>query len=90
MDLLLPSSSYPQHVSEAKLVESGYSVQEIMLKVCPDLRPAFSTEPCAEAVHCPGQCIVSTQSKLVMLAKVDEENSSQSSHMQEKQVVVYK
>ncbi|KAL8450967.1 hypothetical protein Emag_002969 [Eimeria magna] len=79
-----------RHVSEAKLVEAGYSVQELMLKVCPDLRPAFSTEPYAEAVHCPGQCMVSTQSKLVMLAKTDEENSPQATHLQEKQVVVYK
>ncbi|KAL8270368.1 hypothetical protein Esti_005692 [Eimeria stiedai] len=46
-----------EHVSEAKLVEAGYSVQELMLKVCPDLRPAFLTEPYAEAVHCPGQCM---------------------------------
>lgn len=61
-----------------------------MLKVCPDLRPPFSTEPYAEAVHCPGQCVVSTQSKLVMLAKADEDNFAQASHVQEKQVVVYK
>ncbi|XP_026190324.1 LOW QUALITY PROTEIN: uncharacterized protein LOC113146614 [Cyclospora cayetanensis] len=79
-----------EHVSEAKLVEAGFSVQEIMLKICPDLRPPFATEPYAEAVHCPGQCVVSTQSKLVMLAKTDEEKGVQASNMQEKQVVVYK
>lgn len=77
-------------MSEAKLVEFGFSVQETMLKVCPDLRAPFSTEPPAEAVHCPGQCVVSTQSKLVMLAKTDEETFNQAAHVQEKQVVVYK
>ncbi|CDJ37889.1 EF hand domain-containing protein, putative [Eimeria tenella] len=79
-----------EHLSEAKLVEFGFSVQETMLKVCPDLRAPFSTEPPAEAVHCPGQCVVSTQSKLVMLAKTDEETFNQAAHVQEKQVVVYK
>lgn len=77
-------------MSEGKLAEFGFSVQEQMLKVCPDLRPPLSTEPHAEAVHCPGQCVVSTQSKLVMLVKTDEENTLQPTEDQEKQVVVYK
>ena len=71
-------------------MEFGLSVQETMLKICPDLRTSFSTEPPVDAVHCPGQCIISTQSRLVLLGKGDEENLGQAASLKEKQVVVYK
>lgn len=80
-----------QHMSEAALHKYGFDVREHMLKICQDLRPPLGTEPqTAAAVHCPGQCLISTQSKMVMLERNDAEGHNSAATAEEKQVVVYK
>ncbi|PHJ22833.1 ef hand domain-containing protein [Cystoisospora suis] len=80
-----------EHMSEAALHKYGFDVREHMLKICQDLRPPLGTEPqTAAAVHCPGQCLISTQSKMVMLERADGEAHNSSATTEEKQVVVYK
>ncbi|KYK64418.1 EF hand domain-containing protein, partial [Toxoplasma gondii TgCatPRC2] len=78
------------HMSEAALHRYGFDVREHMLKICQDLRAPLCTEPqSAEAVHCPGQCLISTQSKLVMLDRANDDFHGGSAAQEEKQVVVY-
>ncbi|KAF8821115.1 EF hand domain-containing protein [Cardiosporidium cionae] len=83
-----------EHVSEGKLSQLGYSVQESSIKICPDLRSTLCVEPTAEAVHCPGQCVVSTQSKLVLLRSEARDLATPSLEIRqgdtERRVVVYK
>eukprot|EP01054_Gregarina_sp_Poly1_P006100 Gregarina_sp_Poly_1__6099@NODE_321_length_9533_cov_64_896260_g176_i1_p1_GENE_NODE_321_length_9533_cov_64_896260_g176_i1NODE_321_length_9533_cov_64_896260_g176_i1_p1_ORF_typecomplete_len1828_score237_78EFhand_8/PF13833_6/1_8e05EFhand_1/PF00036_32/1_6e05EFhand_5/PF13202_6/8_2e05EFhand_7/PF13499_6/0_00041EFhand_6/PF13405_6/0_0049BLOC1S3/PF15753_5/1_1BLOC1S3/PF15753_5/9_5e02_NODE_321_length_9533_cov_64_896260_g176_i124857968 len=57
-----------EHVSEASLEALGVDVFTMPLKVCPDLREPLSFESYKTTmVHCPGQCIVSTTSKVLAL-----------------------
>ncbi|KAF8822497.1 EF hand domain-containing protein [Cardiosporidium cionae] len=83
-----------EHVSEGKLSQLGYSVQESSVKICPDLRTTLCVEPMAEAIHCPGQCVVSTQSKLVLLRSEARDLATPSLEIRqsdtERRVVVYK
>ncbi|PFH34767.1 EF hand domain-containing protein [Besnoitia besnoiti] len=79
-----------EHMSEAALHRHGFDVREHMLKICEDLRAPLCTEAQrAEAVHCPGQCLISTQSKLVMLDRASDDVHGAAA-AEEKQVVVYK
>eukprot|EP01053_Blabericola_migrator_P010319 Blabericola_migrator_1__10318@NODE_57_length_15939_cov_84_297253_g52_i0_p1_GENE_NODE_57_length_15939_cov_84_297253_g52_i0NODE_57_length_15939_cov_84_297253_g52_i0_p1_ORF_typecomplete_len2596_score525_29EFhand_7/PF13499_6/0_0046EFhand_7/PF13499_6/0_029EFhand_8/PF13833_6/0_12EFhand_8/PF13833_6/8_4e03EFhand_8/PF13833_6/9_1e03EFhand_8/PF13833_6/0_0031EFhand_1/PF00036_32/0_011EFhand_1/PF00036_32/0_25EFhand_6/PF13405_6/0_0034EFhand_6/PF13405_6/16SPARC_Ca_bdg/PF10591_9/0_49SPARC_Ca_bdg/PF10591_9/1_8EFh len=57
-----------EHVSEAALEQLGVDVHTMSLKVCPDLREPLSFEPVKTSmIHCPGQCIISTTSRVVAL-----------------------
>eukprot|EP00921_Rhytidocystis_pertsovi_P006469 GHVQ01011031.1.p1 GENE.GHVQ01011031.1~~GHVQ01011031.1.p1 ORF type:complete len:1479 (-),score=141.02 GHVQ01011031.1:965-5212(-) len=44
------------HMSESALSQHGYQVQEMNIKICPNLRPIAPFEPSADAIHCPGTC----------------------------------
>lgn len=70
---------------------------EASVKICPDLRLPLPYEAAAACIHCPGQCVTSSVSKLLRLndpmgfaGGADGDGRSRSSETREGPINVYK
>eukprot|EP00920_Eleutheroschizon_duboscqi_P016667 GHVT01039492.1.p2 GENE.GHVT01039492.1~~GHVT01039492.1.p2 ORF type:complete len:297 (-),score=33.98 GHVT01039492.1:672-1562(-) len=79
-----------EHLSEERLRAHGLTLQARPLRICPDLRPALVFESKHKAIQCPGQGLISTQSKLVRLEEEEFASCGAQVAEAEQKVVVYK
>eukprot|EP01054_Gregarina_sp_Poly1_P002448 Gregarina_sp_Poly_1__2447@NODE_165_length_12211_cov_32_860425_g147_i0_p1_GENE_NODE_165_length_12211_cov_32_860425_g147_i0NODE_165_length_12211_cov_32_860425_g147_i0_p1_ORF_typecomplete_len2244_score275_43EFhand_8/PF13833_6/40EFhand_8/PF13833_6/8_2e03EFhand_8/PF13833_6/0_0052EFhand_7/PF13499_6/1_2e02EFhand_7/PF13499_6/0_54EFhand_1/PF00036_32/16EFhand_1/PF00036_32/0_51EFhand_10/PF14788_6/4_6e02EFhand_10/PF14788_6/1_6e03EFhand_10/PF14788_6/0_41SPARC_Ca_bdg/PF10591_9/7_2e02SPARC_Ca_bdg/PF10591_9/1_3 len=60
-----------EHITERLLVQNGFTVSNEAIRICPDLRRPLPFEKEVPCVHTPGQCMVSSTTRLVVFRPVD-------------------